>query len=102
MRGGGGKRPFGTFPKIHPFWSSEASLSLNQSQTEINQSKKNCRLVALHRLTSNTRKKEERERAGGDDPDILVLALIGILVLVFFLYFYIDLDWWLIGIEWWR
>ena len=20
MRGGGGQRPFGTFPKIHPFW----------------------------------------------------------------------------------
>ena len=23
---GGGQRPFGTFPKIHPFWSGEASL----------------------------------------------------------------------------
>ena len=35
-----------------------------------------CRLVELHRLTSNTRKREERERGGGDDPDILVLVLI--------------------------
>ena len=25
--GGGGQRPFGTFPKIHPFWSGDASLS---------------------------------------------------------------------------
>ena len=25
---GGGQRPFGTFPKIHPFWSGDASLSL--------------------------------------------------------------------------
>ena len=24
---GGGQRPFGTFPKIHPFWSGDASLS---------------------------------------------------------------------------
>ena len=24
---GGGQRPFGTFPKIHPFWSGEASLT---------------------------------------------------------------------------
>ena len=23
---GGGQRPFGTFPKIHPFWSGDASL----------------------------------------------------------------------------
>ena len=28
MRGGGGKRPFGTFPKIHPFWSGRPSLSI--------------------------------------------------------------------------
>ena len=26
MRGGGGQRPFGTFPKIHPFWKGLASL----------------------------------------------------------------------------
>ena len=25
--GGGGQRPFGTFPKIHPFWKGKASLS---------------------------------------------------------------------------
>ena len=25
---GGGQRPFGTFPKIHPFWYVQASLSL--------------------------------------------------------------------------
>ena len=25
---GGGQRPFGNFPKIHPFWLKEASLSL--------------------------------------------------------------------------
>ena len=24
---GGGQRPFGTFPKIHPFWKGSASLS---------------------------------------------------------------------------
>ena len=23
---GGGQRPFGTFPKIHPFWKGDASL----------------------------------------------------------------------------
>ena len=23
---GGGQRPFGTFPKIHPFWEGDASL----------------------------------------------------------------------------
>ena len=23
---GGGQRPFGTLPKIHPFWKEEASL----------------------------------------------------------------------------
>ena len=23
---GGGQRPFGTFPKIHPFWSGDTSL----------------------------------------------------------------------------
>ena len=27
---GGGQRPFGTFPKIHPFWSGEASLRMNK------------------------------------------------------------------------
>ena len=27
MSGGGGQRPFGTFPKIHPFWKGKASLS---------------------------------------------------------------------------
>ena len=27
MRGGGGQRPFGSFPKIHPFWWGQASLS---------------------------------------------------------------------------
>ena len=27
--GGGGQRPFGTFPKIHPFWKGQASLTLN-------------------------------------------------------------------------
>ena len=26
MRGGGDQRPFGTFPKIHPFWNSRPSL----------------------------------------------------------------------------
>ena len=26
--GGGGQRPFGTFPKIHPFWKGEASLNI--------------------------------------------------------------------------
>ena len=25
--GGGGQRPFGTFPKIHPFWKGQASLN---------------------------------------------------------------------------
>ena len=25
-RGGGGQRPFGNFPKIHPFWRRQASL----------------------------------------------------------------------------
>ena len=25
MKGGGGQRPFGTFPKIHPFWKGQAS-----------------------------------------------------------------------------
>ena len=33
--------------------------------------------VAGQNKESNTRKKEERERAGGDDPDILVLDFIG-------------------------
>ena len=29
MRGGeGGQRPFGTFPKIHPFWRCGTSLSI--------------------------------------------------------------------------
>ena len=27
MSGGGGKRPFGTFSKIHPFWKGNASLT---------------------------------------------------------------------------
>ena len=27
-RGGGGQRPFGSFPKIHPKWSTQSSLSL--------------------------------------------------------------------------
>ena len=27
MSGGGGQRPFGTIPKIHPFWKGKASLS---------------------------------------------------------------------------
>ena len=27
MRGGGVQRPFGTFPKINPFWRGSASLS---------------------------------------------------------------------------
>ena len=26
---GGGQWPFGTFPKIHPFWKGKASLSIN-------------------------------------------------------------------------
>ena len=26
MRGGGGQRPFGTFPKIHQFWRRHPSL----------------------------------------------------------------------------
>ena len=25
---GGGQRPFGTFPKIHPFWEGDASLRI--------------------------------------------------------------------------
>ena len=25
--GGGGQRPFGTFPKIHPFWKGNVSLT---------------------------------------------------------------------------
>ena len=25
---GGGQRPFGTFPKIHPFWEGDATLSI--------------------------------------------------------------------------
>ena len=29
---GGGQRPFGTFPKIHPFWYPKASLSLQASR----------------------------------------------------------------------
>ena len=28
MREGGGQRPFGTFPKIHPFWNGDASLRM--------------------------------------------------------------------------
>ena len=63
------------------FWSSQNSVSDSSkfitpkqkwSKPTINW----CRLVELHRLTSNTRKREERERGGGDDPDILVLVLI--------------------------
>ena len=33
MRRGGGQRPFGTFPKIHPFWKGEASLIAPQYAT---------------------------------------------------------------------
>ena len=33
MRGGGDQRPFGTFPKIHPFWKSRPSLK-NQPQRD--------------------------------------------------------------------
>ena len=32
---GGGLRPFGTFPKIHPFWKGDASLSHTDSQVEV-------------------------------------------------------------------
>ena len=28
MMGGGGERPFGTFPKINPFWMCQASLRM--------------------------------------------------------------------------
>ena len=35
MRGGGGQRPFGTFPKIHPFWYGEASLTLLHVHTPL-------------------------------------------------------------------
>ena len=28
---GGGQRPFGTFPKIHPFWDGHASLTSSKS-----------------------------------------------------------------------
>ena len=44
MRGGaGGQRPFGTFPKIHPFWKGNASL-----------------IVAFKNLRWVSRKKENR------------------------------------------
>ena len=28
MSGGGSQRPFGTLPKIHPFWKGKASLNI--------------------------------------------------------------------------
>ena len=31
--GAGGQRPFGTFPKIHPFWKGNASLRLPRLQS---------------------------------------------------------------------
>ena len=31
---GGGQRPFGTFPKIHPFWKGSASLSWKTMKME--------------------------------------------------------------------
>ena len=34
MRGGGVQRPFGTFPKIHPFWKSRPSLRLTNDHCE--------------------------------------------------------------------
>ena len=30
MRGGGDKRPFGTFPKIHHFWKRRPSLNIER------------------------------------------------------------------------
>ena len=32
---GRGQRPFGTFPKIHPFWEGDASLSCEISAIKI-------------------------------------------------------------------
>ena len=32
---GGGQRPFGTFPKIHPFLKGQASLSLRACSSQI-------------------------------------------------------------------
>ena len=29
---GGGQQPFGTFPKIHPFWEGDASLRIYKTQ----------------------------------------------------------------------
>ena len=36
---GGGQRPFGTFPKIHPFWRGDASLMMS--------------VITLHKCFSN-------------------------------------------------
>ena len=41
---GGGQRPFGTFPKIHPFWRGDASLRQGWQRKEKKREKKlsNC------------------------------------------------------------
>ena len=38
---GGDQRPFGTFPKIHPFWKRRPSLSLNTDITRDTGTSKN-------------------------------------------------------------
>ena len=35
MRGGGDQRPFGTFPKIHPFWNSRPSLRFEDKHKKL-------------------------------------------------------------------
>ena len=35
MRGWGGQRPFGTFPKIHPFWICHASLITEEKEESV-------------------------------------------------------------------
>ena len=39
MKGGGGQRPFGTFPKIHPFWRRRLSLRLASTRINFKDSK---------------------------------------------------------------
>ena len=57
-RGGGGQQPFGTFPKIHPFWWGQASLigahqNLNSKYQKLNGTHQ--KLIGTHQKLIGTK-----------------------------------------------
>ena len=56
--GGGGQRPFGIFPKVHPFWWCHPSLSIQSSKQIDQQWELHCVLSCLRELSIQSEKRD--------------------------------------------